>query len=324
MAKAQETETASAATASEEKTTEAEKVQSGQAGMTIEERLAAGKTSSDAQGAIEDRPPVSEGESQGEDTDEGEGQDKDTEEGENADADDKADEEDGEIKDGEVEGLNPKAQAKINKRIHALNIKRKNAEAKTEQTESQLTDLGKKIQDASIQAAMKMGFDPNYISTEEAKTLNRVEQLRAWKKFLRANRGGYEGDGTKDFPSKTPEQVAEQEAEIEDELLDIGGPARAMALERMALKDADAAVGRKIRLDQQLLGGAGKSITGLPPKKVNPKPPRLPESNGATRRPPVSTASKVKPVFDKVEFNKAGGDKAALGKAYDKLYGAGS
>ena len=319
-AKAKNTETAGAAEASEEKTTEA-----GKAGMTIEERLAAGKTPpADDVAAAGDESAAA---AAAGDDDAAAGDDDASSDAQRA-TEDKADddgaEDDGEIKDGEVEGLNPKAQAKINKRIHALNIKRKNAEAKTEQTESQLTDLGKKIQDASIQAAMKMGFDPNYISTEEAKTLNRVEQLRAWKKFLRANRGGYEGDGTKDFPSKTPEQVAEQEAEIEDELLDIGGPARAMALERMALKDADAAVGRKIRLDQQLLGGAGKSITGLPPKKVNPKPPRLPESNGATRRPPVSTASKVKPVFDKVEFNKAGGDKAALGKAYDKLYGAGS
>ena len=292
-AKAGTTETAGAAAANPEDTT------AGKAG-TIEERL-----------KLRGAPPAGDEAAAGDESAGDEG----TEAGDEA----AADEDEGKIKDGEVEGLDPKAQAKINKRIHALNIKRKNAEAKTEQTESQLTDLGKKIQDASIQAAMKLGFDPNYISADEAKTLNRVEQLRAWRKFLRAHRGEpYEGSGTKEDPSMSIAEMAEREAAVEDELLDIGGPARTMALERMALKDADAAVGRKIRLARQSPDGANKSS---PPKKVDPKPPRLPGSDGATRRPPVSTASKGKPVFDKAEFNKAGGDKDALGKAYEKIYG---
>jgi len=313
-AKAGTTETAGAAAANPEDTT------AGKAG-TIEERLklrgappagdeaAAGDESAGDETAAGD-------ESAGDETAAG---DEAATGDESAGDEAAADEDEGKIKDGEVEGLDPKAQAKINKRIHALNIKRKNAEAKTEQTESQLTDLGKKIQDASIQAAMKLGFDPNYISADEAKTLNRVEQLRAWRKFLRAHRGEpYEGSGTKEDPSMSIAEMAEREAAVEDELLDIGGPARTMALERMALKDADAAVGRKIRLARQSPDGANKSS---PPKKVDPKPPRLPGSDGATRRPPVSTASKGKPVFDKAEFNKAGGDKDALGKAYEKIYG---
>jgi len=310
MAKAQDTITAGAAAATQEDTT------AGKAGTTIEERLKLrgvlpmetpeGETET-PEGETE--TPEGETETPEDETETPEGE-TETPEGETETSAD----EDGEIKDGEVEGLSPQAQAKINKRIHKINIRRKNAEEKAEQTESQLKDLGKKIQDENIQAAMKLGFDPNYISAEEAKTLNRFQYLRAWKKFLSTHREGYEGDG-KEIPSKNAEQVAAWEAEIDDELLDIGGSARTLALERISLKDADAAVGRKIRL-----AGANKSTTTKPPKKVNPKPPKLPESNGATRRPPISTATKGKPVFDKTEFVKAGGDKDALEKAYQKIY----
>jgi hypothetical protein len=278
--------------------------------MTIEERLKARGTPATDDAADEGNEAAA-------DADEAAGNE-DAEKG--ADADEGADaaegaDEDGEIKDGEVEGLSPKAQAKINKRIHEINIKRKNAETKAEQTEAQFKILNAKLQDENIKAAIKLGFDPNYGTAEDAKMMNRVENLQAWRSFYRDHAdNGYEGSGAKDDQSMSATEVKRRLYAVEDELMDIGGPTRSKALERQTLKDADAAVGRKIRLE-----GANKSTT-TPQKKVNPRPPKLPENNGATRRPPVSAGSKGKPVFDKEEFNKSGGDKAALGKAYEGIY----
>jgi len=221
----------------------------------------------------------------------------------------------GKIKDGEIKGLPSEIQAKVNKRIHGLNIKRKNAEAKAEQTEAQFKILNTKLQDENIQAAIKLGFDPNYGTAEDAKKLNRVENLQAWRSFYREYvENGYEGSGVKDDQSMNAAEVKRKLYAVEDELMDIGGSVRSKAMERMALKDADAAVGRKIRLE-----GANKSTT-TPPKKVNPKPPKLPEG-GATRRPPVSTAGKGKSGFDQKEFNNSARDENALEEQYKKIFG---
>jgi hypothetical protein len=340
MAKAKDT-TASAVEATDDGT-ETGNVQTGQAGMTVEERLAAGQkppeSGDPAEGGIN-------GEGQSEGTGEGEGESRETrdegagtseedkaqdgndegtetpEEGKEPEEDGDQDLAEGKIQDGEIKGLSPEIQAKVNARIHKVNIKRKNAEAKTEQTESQLKVLSGKIQDANIQAAMRLGFDPNYITADEAKTLNRFENLRAWRKFLRVHRAGYEGSGTKEDPSMTAEEVAEREAAIEDELMDIGGTARALAMERLALKDADAAVGRKLRLAKTNGGKTSPDAkaTGDKPRKVNPKPPTLP-SGGATRRPPVSAAGARKSGFDKKEFTEGGADKTALEKQYENIF----
>lgn len=293
-----ETNTAGAAAADKEDLD----APAGNAGMTVEERLK-------ARGA-----PAADEVDDGEVDDGRQATDADQDEEDDG-AEDGAD---GEIKEGEVEGLSPQAQAKINKRIHKLNIRRKDAESKAEQTESQLKALNERIQDENVQAAIRLGFDPNYINAEDAKTLNRVENLRAWRSFYRAHRdNGYEGSGEGDDRSLTAAEVARRLDAVEDELLDIGGSARALARERLALKDADAAVGRAIRLGRQAPAGAGNA----PPRKVNPKPPRLPAGgDSASRRPPVSAGAKNKPAFDKGEFEKDGGDKNALEKQYQGIY----
>jgi hypothetical protein len=299
-AKAENTETASAAEATPEAGTE-----TGNAVRTLEERLRAGLTRelgeppSDAK-AMEDKPK--------------EDKPLETEDTSHSDAATKEDktEEDGEIKDGEVEGLNAKAQAKINERIHELNIKRKNAEAKTEQLETQFNDLNKKVQDENVQAVMKMGLDPEYITPDEAKILKRFEVLREWKRWCRTHRTGYEGSGTKEDPSMTEAEVADQEARIEDELLDIGGTARALWVERTKQMLEDMTAGRKLRLEK------AKKPAGKP---ADPQPPRLPAGTGASRKPLVSAGSKVKTGFDDKEFKEAGADKSALEKQFEKIFG---
>jgi len=309
-AKAGTTETASAAAATTDKTDGGEGTKTGNAVRTIEERLEAGlKEVDDRRRKTDDGPEEDAGRQTPDDSpekppvEEGDGPEKPPKEGD-----------DGEIEEGEIEGLSAKAQAKINARIHELNIKRKNAEAKAEQTEAQLKALDGKVRDENVQAVMKMGIDPEYINADEAKTLNRFENLRAWKKWLRTHRDGYEGAGTKEDPSMTVAEVAEREATIEDELLDVAGPARTLWLERSKQMREDMALGRKTRL-------AEIAKRDAPTKKLDPKPPKLPEANGATRRPPVSAGSKGKAVFDKKEFNESGADGSALEKQYEKLFG---
>jgi hypothetical protein len=302
----EETKTAGAAEATEDDAGAG----AGNAGMTVEERL---KARGAPPAAADDAADETAGDADEAAGDEGATGD---EEADDDAGEDEAAGEDGEIKEGEVEGLSPQAQAKINKRIHKLNIRRKDAETKAEQTESQLKALSAKLQDENVQAAVRRGFDPNYITAEDAKTLNRAENLRAWRSFYRAHReNGYEGSGKGDDQSLTAAEVAMRLDAVEDELLDIGGSARALAQERLALKDADAAVGRAIRLGKKAPAG------NAPPKKVNPKPPKLPTGgDSASRRPPVSAGGKRKPTFDKGEFDKDGADKPALEKQYESIY----
>lgn len=224
---------------------------------------------------------------------------------------------DGQIKEGEVEGLSAKAQAKINERIHELNVKRKNAEAAAAAAAEQLKALESKLSDEHVQAIAKMGLYPEYVSQEEAKTLSRFENLRAWKRWCRTHRDGYEGAGTKEDPSMTPEQVADREAAIEDELLDVAGPARTLWLERAKQMREDMLTGRKLRLGMKAKGGDEK-------KPPLPKPPKLPEGGGAPRRPPVSGAQKAKAGFNADEFKASGGNKDALQTQYEKIFGGGT
>jgi hypothetical protein len=85
-------------------------------------------------------------------------------------------------------------------------------------------------------------------------------------------------------------------------------------LERAKQMREDMASGRKTR---EALSVKREAL----PKKVDPKPPKLPESGGATRKPPVSAGNKGKAVFDSKEFNESGADKAALEKQYEKIFG---
>ncbi|MFA5401272.1 MAG: hypothetical protein WC359_12565 [Dehalococcoidia bacterium] len=296
-AKAEDTVAAGAGEASEAED-QKPTTETGKAVDTLERRLTAGFEGDASQEAadLDKKPPA--------ETDESDGLDKsDKSDGSDEGAED-------EIKEGEVEGLSVKAQAKINERIHELNIKRKNAESEAEQTKARLKDLEVKIQDEHVLAVMKLGLDPEYVTPEEAKTLNRFENLREWKKWLRTHRDGYEGSDPKE--SMTPQQVAEREALVEDELLDVAGPARTLWLERTKLMREDMAAGRKARLEK-----ASKPK----PKTPDPKPPKLPETNGATRKPPVSAGSKGKAAFDSKEFQAAGGDKDALEKQFEKIFG---
>ena len=264
---------------------------------SIEERLEAGLNQARADGAPpeDDATPPSEDEVPADET--------------------TIEEEDGKFKEGELEGLGAKAQAKVNARIHELNVKRKNAEAEASALKEKLAPLEEKLADAYVQAVMKTGLDPEYVTPEEAKLLTRAENLRAWKRWLRQHRDGYDGSGAKDDPSMSAEQVAAREAEIEDELLDVAGPARTLWMERTKQMRADMAAGRQLRLNKVLKPGSTPQL---------PKPPKLPATAGAgARRPLVGAGRREKAVFSSDEFNQAGADENALEKQYEKIFGGG-
>ncbi len=220
--------------------------------------------------------------------------------------------EDGEIKDGDVEGLSAKAQAKINARIHELNIKRKNAETRAEDAETRAKVLESRYKDENVQAVTKLGLHPDYFTDGEAKTIKRFHDLRGWKKWLSTHREGYEGSDDKYDPSMSAAKVAEHEAAVDDELLDIAGPARTLWLERSKQMEEDRTRGREARL-----ADAKRKKSGIKPAL---KPPTLPTRSGATRKPPVSGA-RGKAGFDETEFKKDGAGKDALEKQYEKIFG---
>lgn len=327
-AKAENTETASAAPASEDKnlksedgsqktedgkkTTGSENAQPGRAVRTIEERLQAGLEREFGTLPPEDKDQKTDEPDESDPSKEDEVSSKsdkaaDKPEPDKVKDDDSDDE--GKLSVEEMEGLSEKAQKKVNARIHEINIRRKNAEAKAEQTETQLNLLKTKIQDENVQSLMKEGFNPEDYSADEAKTLNRFFNLQSWKEFYRKHRGGYEAEDPKN--SLTPEEVAEKEAAIEEPWLDTRAEARKLLQERFAQKRSDEARGRKARLEEE-----NKTT-----RKPELKPPKLPEASGATRKPPVSAGNKPRPVFDKKEFDESGADKNALEKQYEKIFG---
>lgn len=232
---------------------------------------------------------------------------------------DQADPEDGQFGDGELAGLGAKAQEKVNARIHGLNVKRKDAEAKAAELEGRLKEFDGQLDAAHVSLAVASGLPPEYVTAAEAKTLERYQKLRMWKRWCNAHREGYEGDGDKEAMSVA--EVAERGAAIEDELLDLAGPAQSLLRERAKQWRADAEAGRRLRLARE----QGRK----PGTAVRPKPPRLPPGGGAggggaARRPPVSAGGqKERGAMDDKEFAEDGADESALEKQYKKIFGDG-
>lgn len=211
-----------------------------------------------------------------------------------------------------IEGVSAKAQAKINERIHDLNIRRKNAEAKAEEAEQRASGLEKRMEDEAVKAAMKLGVSPEYIEPEEAKTISRYNNLLSWRTWCKEHKAGYEGkDG-----AMSEEDVAERRETIEEELLEIGPDARRIVSERAKQQHADMMLGRKLRLARTQASGAAR--------KPKLKPPVLPSKpagagTGAPNKPPISAGKGAPAAFSEDEFNKDGADEDALEKQYQKL-----
>ena len=278
----------------------------------------------------------------GEDTDEGEDADKGADadegdkadEGKDADKDDDTDDDDaddpdlneGKIKDGEIKGLAPEAQAKINQRIHEFNVKRKNAQAETDTAKARVTELEAKQGDIFIEVA-KLGFAPDYVNNDEATKITRCDNLKAWNRWLGEHLGeDYEGSDPEKDPSMTAAQIKKMKAAVEEELMELSADVKSLRTTTVRLMQSDLARGRKARLAEEAgktddEPGKKKTEDGAGKKKVDPKPPKLSGANGATRRAPLSAGDKKPPAFDQKEFKEQGGNKTALVNQYAKIFG---
>ncbi|MFA5187304.1 MAG: hypothetical protein WC551_12570 [Patescibacteria group bacterium] len=218
----------------------------------------------------------------------------------------------GEIKEGEIDGLSEKAQAKVNKRIHEINIKYKNEAERAQDLESRLEGVEKKLSSESIKSAVRLGIDPNYIEEDGAKLLQEFDNLKAWKRFCTLNRDeDYEGTGTPEKPQYTRAQIRELEAGIDDRLLDVAGPARQTWSEARKQQLADQEAGRKLRLAKAKPSNA----------RPDPNPPKLPTRKGASSVPPVGTQGRRRAGFDQGQFKTEGADRNSLNKQFEKMFG---
>ncbi len=310
------------------------------------------KAGMEARGASDNDADEGDDADKGEDADEGEDADKSadadegdkTDEGKDTDKDDDTDDDDaddpdlneGKIKDGEIKGLAPEAQAKINQRIHEFNVKRKNAQAETDTAKARVTELEAKQGDIFIEVA-KLGFAPDYVNKDEATKITRCDNLKAWNRWLGEHLGeDYEGSDPEKDPSMTAAQIKKMKAAVEEELMELSADVKSLRTTTVRLMQSDLARGRAARLAESgergpaIAGGASadggvkkKTDDGAVKKKVDPKPPKLSGANGATRRAPLSAGDKKPPAFDQKEFKEQGGNKNALVNQYAKILGGG-
>jgi hypothetical protein len=186
-------------------------------------------------------------------------------------SDDDAEAEDGKLQAGEVKGLSPEAQAKVNERIHKLNIKRKDAEARAAAAEAKAKELEGRDA-ASVQDAIRLGLAPEYVTKEEVAQIKRYETLRLEKRWLARHRDGYEGSGEKGDVSLSAEDVAERALDVDEELSDLAPQAKALLKERSEQMLADMKLGRSIRNKTAKGGSSVRKPTALPGRTTPKKP----------------------------------------------------
>ncbi|MCK9599136.1 MAG: hypothetical protein M0R06_08855 [Sphaerochaeta sp.] len=212
--------------------------------------------------------------------------------------------EDGKLQAGEVKGLSPEAQAKVNARIHELNVKRKQAEARAAELEAKTVGLEQRDAEAAREA-IRLGLAPEYVSKEEVADLKRYEQLRMEKRWLTQHRDGYEGTGKDGDTELSAEQIADRQADVEDELSDLAPRMKALLRERSGQMLADMRVGRKIRM------GSGANPTVR-------KPSALPGNGRTQPRGPVPRQTETQ--LSAKSFSERGGNKRALEDIYESRF----
>lgn len=213
-----------------------------------------------------------------------------------------------EIQDGEIKGIAGKDQEAVNRRIGKVVARAKAAEERAAAAEKELTELKGKAEGGLLEQVRKLGLSADLVTKDDAQTLDRYRKLRAQKTWCRTHEDGYEGKGGDD-ESVSAQAVRKRLVEIEDELEEIGASAREIQQRSDKRAREIWAAGLKA-LSKPAASGGGKKVV---------KPPQLPSGGGAAAKPPVS-ARKGKESFDSGEFRKAGANKAALEKQFEKLY----
>jgi len=195
---------------------------------------------------------------------------------------------DGDVKDGEIQGLSERAREKINRKI-AKQVRRRHeaeeraaavadeaaaAKARAEAAEAALN--GK-----TVEGAYALGFPPEYLSKDEGQLLTQAQKLGEARAWLLEHFDGYEGDGSEGDPSYTAAQVRRRYAEVDRALQKLSPRAETLRDERTKLMLADLKAGREARLAR----GAKKPGEA---QKAPTRPPVLPGGGGASRKPLVS------------------------------------
>jgi hypothetical protein len=237
------------------------------------------------------------------------------------------------IQDGEVQGLSPKGQAEINKRLGKLTKRAKSAEEQAAATAAEHATLKEEHQalKSKLEALAPvdlttLGVDLAYVSPEEAKQLADYDGLQADEAWLLNHLDGYEASGQgQDTKSYTPAQVRSEYARVSARLRALSPVAEGLRRDKAALMRRHLELGRAaekagwtpgekaaaVQEKKPPMAAKGREAAGA---KVAPKPVAIPGAGGAAAGSP--RPSDVRPAksggFTSKDVFAKGGGRAAL------------
>lgn len=274
--------------------------------VTDESGSDAAKLMGEIEGAIDSEKPTDEEKpTDKEEKPDAEEPAKDAEDEETADSkdgdDSKSDDEEAEvdadaIKDGEIKGLPPEVQERINRKIGKSTAKRKQAEERAAAAVAELADAKARIAEFEAKSTadvganlMRLGVHESYLSPAEARLIKEEDTLKESRAFCRANRGGYEASGEgNDTKSYTADQVAERLDTVLDRLAEIAPDATAARRRAAKQLQEDLQLARDIRDGKKKLLDEKKAVQPADGPKKTLKPPPVPATS--TPKPKPSTA----------------------------------
>lgn len=269
----------------------------------IQAKIDAGLNANAAPDSEEEEEAAAEGAEEEAGEEEPEAESEESEESEEDDGDDEDAEGEDLIRDGEIEGLSERSQAKINKRIHKVNVRRKNAEQEAAQLKQRVETLEAGSSQEFAREAVRLGFAPDYLNEAEVKLLQRDDELRAAEDFLFENLDGWEDGEGKEYDGKT---MRRRYREVRAEREGVQARAAAIRMERGKQMRDDLAAGRRLREEGAKAPESGKprpkaSVADpakQPARKKAPIPPALPQGGASPSRAPKSTGSQTRRGFD--------------------------
>lgn len=229
-------------------------------------------------------------------------------------AETQADDQEHLLGEGEIKGITPEAQEKINRRIGKVVGKQKAAEERATAAETELAGLRTKLgeleqtRDVTLAAeAVRLGVHPDYLKAEEVTQLKEYDELLGTEAWLLENP---EGDGEK----WTPEKVRKEQARVVQRLRAIGPRMEGLKAERFAQMQADLRLGRAAREAKWSPEAAKKAAAPATPQKI-PVPPAA----SAQRTPTKGAAVPAKPSFSGQSVMDKGGGRRGLASVYEQI-----
>lgn len=211
-----------------------------------------------------------------------------------------------------IEGLDPKTQEAINKRIGKEVAKRKALATELEELKGKLA--GQSTTDETfVKEAVALGIHPDYLTKNELAVVKQDQELSEAAKWLFDHWEGYEGTaGNPNDPPFTAAEIRARYHSTQNELYRI--KARAYAIQDRVAKEmqADLAEVRKRRLEKSKLKTELDKAVKTPQKTT---PPKVPLNEQAGGRPPISVSKPGKADFGSTFKNK-GASKDSLQAAY--------